>query len=59
MSWKRTTRRLFQEAVRSFRNTNEDLVAKDDELASKTEFHRVRKVCEVITLQLSLFVAFF
>ena len=51
MNWKRTTRRLFQEAVRSFRNTNEDLVAKDDDLANKTDFHRVRKLCEVIILK--------
>jgi len=51
MNWKRTTRRLFQEAVRSFRNTNEDLVAKDDDLANKTDFHRVRKLCEAMTHQ--------
>lgn len=39
-------RQIFRETIRSFFNTNEDLMERSDAIASKSDFHKIRKFCE-------------
>ena len=41
------TNKVFVEIIRSFHNTNEDLVEENASVASKTDFHKIKKFCEV------------
>ena len=39
--------KVFVEIIRSFYNTNENLVEEEAAIASKTDFHKIKKFCEV------------
>lgn len=39
--------KVFVEIIRSFYNTNENLVEEESAIASKTDFHKIKKFCEV------------
>lgn len=43
---KANKRKVFIDTIRSFRNTNEDLVAKSHPVTSKRDFFKIRKFCE-------------